>query len=52
MVVSLGWRWWRWRSTAVTRVRVIGGEKGVFGAGGLEVGDEIPEGGGLVEVAD
>lgn len=27
-------------------------EKGVVETGGLEVGDEIPEGGGLVVVAD
>lgn len=37
--------------TAFTSLRVEGSEEGVVCAGGLEVGDEVPEGSRLVAVA-
>lgn len=41
---------WTASTTALTGFGVEGTVERMFGAGGLEVGDEVPEGSGLVVV--
>ena len=52
LVGSVAFLRWRWRSTTFARPGVVCREEGMFGTVGFEVSDEVPEGGGLVEISN